>query len=86
VISPCPELYLRRNRLGDALKEMIYLKENSRIQNGAETRSVAIEKRRGEIIIGKFVDRERPGYIQAMDGHLQKVLGARYQRPPFWEK
>ena len=86
VISPCPELYLRRNRLGDALKEMIYLKENSRIQNGAETQSVAIEKRRGEIIVGKFVDRERPGYIQALDGHLQKALGARYQRPPFWEK
>jgi 2-oxoglutarate ferredoxin oxidoreductase subunit beta len=86
VITPCPELYLRRNRLGDALKEMIYLKENSRIQNGAETRTVAIEKSRGEIIIGKFVDRERPGYIQSLDGHLQKVLGARYQRPPFWEK
>lgn len=86
VISPCPELYLRRNRLGDALKEMIYLKENSRIQNGAETRTVAIEKSRGEIIIGKFVDRERPGYIQSLDRHLQKVLGARYQRPPFWEK
>ena len=86
VISPCPELYLRRNRLGDALKEMIYLKENSRIQNGAETRSVAIEQKRGEIIVGKFVDRERPGYIQAMDAHLQKVLGDRYQRPPFWEK
>lgn len=86
VISPCPELYLRRNRLGDALKEMIYLKENSRIQNGAETRTVAIEKSRGEIIIGKFVDREKPGYIQSLDRHLQKVLGARYQRPPFWEK
>lgn len=86
VISPCPELYLRRNRLGDALKEMVYLKENSRIQNGAETRSVGIEQKRQEIIVGKFVDRERPGYIQAMDEHLGKAMGARYQRPSFWEK
>lgn len=84
IISPCPELYLRRNKLGSALDEMKYLKEHSRIQNGADTREVGLEDRRGEVIVGKFVERDRPSSVRAMDAHFQKMLGDRYVRPPFW--
>lgn len=86
VISPCPELYLRRNKLGSALNEMKYLKEKSRIQNGADTREVGLDERRGEVIVGKFVERERSSYVQAMDAHFQNVLGERYIRPSFWNE
>ena len=32
----------------------------------------------GEIILGKFVDRERPDYQQMMSAHLHEELGDRY--------
>lgn len=83
VIAPCPTLYLRRNKLGDGLNEMKYYKEKSKIQNGADTKSVDIAFQ-GEIIVGKFVDRERPCYIDSMNAHFQKVLGEAYT--PYGEK
>nr|NIM52626.1 2-oxoacid:ferredoxin oxidoreductase subunit beta [Gemmatimonadales bacterium] len=42
IISPCPTLYERRNRLGDGLTRMRFFKEHSVIKNGADTRSVDI--------------------------------------------
>ena len=58
VLSPCPTLYQRRNKLGDGLDAMKYYKEKSVIKNGANP-EVGLDFR-GEIIVGKFVDRERP--------------------------
>ena len=77
VISPCPIIYQRRNRLGDGLKEMLYYKENGEICDGCDTREVGLSFR-GKIKIGKFVDRDRPSYIEAMKKHMKQVLGAKY--------
>ena len=77
IITPCPVIYLRRNRLGDGLKEMNYYKDNSEICHEADTRDVALGFR-GKIKIGKFIDRERPTYSEAMTAHLRKVLGDKY--------
>ena len=43
VISPCPTLYGRRNRLGDGLDEMKYLQGASEIKNGADTKDVGLD-------------------------------------------
>lgn len=77
IISPCPTLYSRRNRLGDGLDQMTYYKENSEIRNGADTKDVGIEFQ-GKIIVGKFVERERKTYRQLMNEHLSKVFGESY--------
>jgi 2-oxoglutarate ferredoxin oxidoreductase subunit beta len=77
ILAPCPTLYSRRNKLGDGLDQMIYYKDHSEIRNGADTKSVALEFQ-GKIIVGKFVDKERSTYLDAMNAHFQKRLGDRY--------
>jgi 2-oxoglutarate ferredoxin oxidoreductase subunit beta len=77
VISPCPTLYQRRNKMGDGLEAMKFYKEHSRVKNGASLDELAMSKE-GEIVVGKFVDRERPDYQEAMRGRLSSQLGERY--------
>ncbi len=77
IISPCPTLYSRRNRLGDGLDQMNYYKENSEIRNGADTKDVGMDFQ-GKIIVGKFVERERKTYRQLMNEHLTNVFGEQY--------
>jgi 2-oxoglutarate ferredoxin oxidoreductase subunit beta len=65
IVAPCPTIYGRRNRLGDALATMRFYKQNSRLDNGADTRTLDIELG-GPIVVGTFVNRERPTLLQAM--------------------
>jgi len=78
VISPCPTLYSRRNRLGDGLDRMKYYKEHSVIKHGAPTSEVDLGFK-GEIVVGKFIDKERPTYLEAMKSHLSETLGEVYK-------
>jgi 2-oxoglutarate ferredoxin oxidoreductase subunit beta len=81
ILSPCPTIYLRRNRLGSAVDELKYFKDRSVIQHGADTREVGIDVRRPDkVIVGKFVDIDKPDYLTAMNNHLSKVLGDKYVR------
>lgn len=77
IISPCPTLYSRRNKLGDGLDQMNYYKENSEIRNGADTKEVGMNFQ-GKIIVGKFVERERKTYRQLMNEHLTNVFGDQF--------
>jgi 2-oxoglutarate ferredoxin oxidoreductase subunit beta len=77
VLSPCPTLYQRRNKMGDALDTMKYYKQKSKVRHGAPTGEVGLTKD-GEIVVGKFVDRERPDYMDAMRSRLSEQLGERY--------
>jgi len=79
IISPCPTLYSRRNRLGDGLDQMKFYKENSEIRNGANTKDVDIDFQK-TIIVGKFVERERKTYRQLMNEHLSNVFGEQYTK------
>jgi 2-oxoglutarate/2-oxoacid ferredoxin oxidoreductase subunit beta len=77
VISPCPTLYQRRNKMGEGLDAMKFYKAHSRVQNGAATPDVGLTLN-GDIIVGKFVDRERPEYLTEMKKYLAGRLGERY--------
>lgn len=77
ILAPCPTLYSRRNKLGDGLDQMIYYKENSEIRNGADTKTTAIDFQ-SKIVVGKFVDKERTTYLDAMNEYYQKKLGEKY--------
>ncbi|TAK52753.1 MAG: 2-oxoacid:ferredoxin oxidoreductase subunit beta [Bacteroidetes bacterium] len=77
ILAPCPTLYSRRNKLGDGLDQMVYYQENSEIKHGADTKTVGIDFQ-SKIIVGKFVDVERPTYLDAMNDYYQKRLGDKY--------
>jgi 2-oxoglutarate ferredoxin oxidoreductase subunit beta len=77
VLSPCPTLYERRNKLGEALDTMLYYKASSKVRHGAPTSEVALSKK-GEIIVGKFVDRQRPDYLELMKNQMASQLGGKY--------
>jgi len=78
VLSPCPTLYQRRNKLGDALDTMKYYKAASKIRHGAPTSEAALTKQ-GEILLGKFVDRDRLDYLELMQKQYAARLGERYR-------
>jgi 2-oxoglutarate ferredoxin oxidoreductase subunit beta len=78
VITPCVTLYARRNRLGDGLNLLKYYYENSDIQHGADTRTLGISYQ-GKITVGKFIDKDKPTYLECMNDQLKKTLGEKYQ-------
>ncbi|MBI3194278.1 MAG: 2-oxoacid:ferredoxin oxidoreductase subunit beta [Ignavibacteriae bacterium] len=77
VLSPCPTLYSRRNKIGDGLDQMIYYQESSEIKHGADTKTVGLDFQ-GKIVVGKFVDIERPTYLDAMNDYYSKRLGDKF--------
>lgn len=79
ILAPCPTLYGRRNRIGDGLATMKFYKESSVVKNGADTSTLDIGFQ-SEITVGKFVDKSRPTYLEAMDDLLSKKLGDKYRR------
>ncbi|GBC81901.1 2-oxoglutarate oxidoreductase subunit KorB [bacterium HR10] len=76
ILSPCPTGYLRRNKLGDALDMMRVFKTQSEIRHGAPPAEVGIELGK-KLILGKFVDLERPTYHERM----RKQLAAFFIEP-----
>jgi 2-oxoglutarate ferredoxin oxidoreductase subunit beta len=77
VITPCVTLYARRNRLGDGLNLLKFYYENSEVRHGADTRTLAIGFQE-KITCGKFIDREKPTFLECMNEHLSKTLGGKY--------
>ncbi len=79
VLAPCPTLYSRRNKLGDGVDQVKYYKEKSVRKDGADTKEVGLDFQ-GEITVGKFVDRERPTWLDGMNERFTKVFGDRFTR------
>lgn len=80
IVSPCPTLYQRRNKMGDGLDTMKFYKEVSRVKNGAPTSELGLSMT-GEITVGKFVDRDRPDYETMQRAQMVQTLGDRYVDP-----
>lgn len=78
ILSPCPTLYERKNKLGDSVARMLFYKKNSIIKNGADTREADISIR-GQIMLGKFVDIEKPTYLELMNQHYSKIFKDKYK-------
>jgi len=77
VIAPCSTLYARLNKLGSGLNLMRFYHDNSEIRHGADTRDIDINFQ-DKIVCGKFIDEEKPTFLEAKDRHYQKILGERY--------
>ena len=78
VITPCSTLYARLNRLGTGLDIMKFYHDNSIIKHNANTKELNIEFQK-PIIVGKFIDRERPTFIESMNQRFKMVLGDKYE-------
>ncbi len=76
VISPCPATYGRLNEEPTGLDSLQYYQEKSVIRNGASPGDTDIELN-GPIVVGKFVDIERPtfeeGLLQLADKTKEKT-------------
>jgi 2-oxoglutarate/2-oxoacid ferredoxin oxidoreductase subunit beta len=79
VISPCPTLYTRRNKLGSGLDRMRDYRKSSDVKNGADPEDVGLTMR-GRIPVGKFVDREKPTLADALDRQMRESLGDAYMK------
>ncbi len=77
IIAPCSTLYARRNRLGTGLDLMKFYHDNSVIQHGAPLESLDIQFQE-KIIVGKFIDKKRPTFLEAWDQYLEKKLGDKF--------
>lgn len=80
VIAQCPTLYQRRNQMGDGLEALKFYKEHSKTVNGASTADLHMDKT-SDILVGKFVDRDRPEWFQLMEEHYRAHLGDRFVMP-----
>jgi len=61
VLAPCPALYGRMNKEPKGLDTMHSYQERSIVRDGADPKDVAIDSD-GPIVVGKFVDIERPTF------------------------
>jgi 2-oxoglutarate ferredoxin oxidoreductase subunit beta len=78
VIAPCSTLYARLNKLGSGLDLMKFYHDNSVIMHGADPKDVDIDFQ-SKIAVGKFVDIEKPTYIDCMNTGNKRVFGDKYR-------
>ena len=76
VISPCPTLYGRMNKESRGLDTLHSYQERSVIRNGADTRDVDITSD-SPIVVGKFVDIERPTFWDCHRQMVERAQGAK---------
>ena len=61
VITPCPTSYGRRNKIGNGLEMMKWIKDNTITKKAAEKYSE--EELNEKIVTGVFTDKEKPEYV-----------------------
>ena len=78
ILAPCPTIYERQQKFGDGLDRLRWYCDNSDIRNGANTKDVDIRLNE-RVIVGTFVDTERPTYLESMNAQYKEKLGDRYK-------
>jgi 2-oxoglutarate ferredoxin oxidoreductase subunit beta len=76
VITPCPSSFGRRNRMGSALEMLKFYQGRSVIRGDIDPKDASMDIDK-EIVVGKFVDIERPTFLD----HYEKFN--RQQMPPW---
>ena len=74
IICPCPTAFARKNRLGTGLDLMKYYHDNSIIKHGADPKEADIQMT-GKIIVGKFLDIERPTFRDFLVENVSAQIG-----------
>ncbi len=74
VVSPCPTLFGRRNKLGDGAAMMLDLKNRSEVRDGAPTSEVAMTMG-GVLAVGEFVNKDTKTFRERYEEQMSSVLG-----------
>jgi 2-oxoglutarate ferredoxin oxidoreductase subunit beta len=78
VITPCANYWGRINRLGTGLDLLKFYHDNAIIRHGEDTRNLDIEFQK-PIVVGKFIDRERPTFLDSYNRRLSGILGEKFK-------
>lgn len=71
IISPCPSLFGRKNKLGEGIDFMRMIQKLGVVKNGASPDEAEISLD-GKIVFGKFVDIEKKTYFESYVDILKK--------------
>ncbi|MEM3616354.1 MAG: 2-oxoacid:ferredoxin oxidoreductase subunit beta [Candidatus Bathyarchaeia archaeon] len=72
VISPCPEIYGRRNRMRTGLEMMEWFKKTAVIANFSDPAKAEITLEK--IVIGEFVDIQKPTYEELLHNKMAQIM------------
>jgi len=67
VLAPCFVQYGSKNRLGDAIEMLDWLKKQIRIKVGLSPQQATFDFKKGIIICGEFVEEQREGYSKKIE-------------------
>jgi 2-oxoglutarate ferredoxin oxidoreductase subunit beta len=73
IIAPCSTLYARKNRLGTGTDLLHFYHDNCEIQHGADLPTLDL-KFQEKIICGKFLDIEKPTFLERLEKRREEVL------------
>jgi 2-oxoglutarate ferredoxin oxidoreductase subunit beta len=76
ILSPCPINYGRRNKLGEALDEVKYYRENTILKHFAPLEEADLMLG-GKIVVGTFIDKERPTFRDSFEAMRVQKFGGR---------
>jgi 2-oxoglutarate ferredoxin oxidoreductase subunit beta len=74
VLSPCPTSFGRRNKMGKGLDIVKYYHEKSVIRNDIHPKDATIDFN-GNLVVGKFVDIERPTFLDNYQMVARREIG-----------
>ncbi|MBX5321240.1 MAG: 2-oxoacid:ferredoxin oxidoreductase subunit beta [Candidatus Bathyarchaeota archaeon] len=72
VVSPCPEIFGRRNKMRTGLEMMEWFRKASVIENFSDPAKAEITPER--IVVGEFVDVEKPTYEKLLHDKMAQIL------------
>ena len=71
IVSQCPTFYGRQNRIGDGPAMMRWLRANS--ISIKEAAGLSKDKLEGKIVVGEFLDIEKPEYVATMHAIAERA-------------
>ena len=71
VITPCPEIFGRHNKMRTGIEMMNWFKKASDIQNNSDPAKAEITSER--VVLGEFIDIEKPAYGQLLRDMVSRV-------------
>jgi len=74
ILTPCPTSFGRRNKIGTALETLKFYHERSVIRNDIDPKEAPIDFG-SNIVVGKFVDTERPTFLDNYQLSCRKQIG-----------
>ena len=75
VLTPCPTYFGRRNKTGNALETLQFYHNRSVIRNDIDPKEATVDFG-GQIVVGNFIDRERPTFLDNYQAACRSQLAA----------